>query len=573
MFVIGGMWLAAAAWTAWHTQASAHRGVTQLESLKETLSPSALLRGSGEASLRAARDEFTSAHSGVNSPWMLPIRYLPWVRRQLDSVEALTGSAIEVADAGLAAVADFRDALDDDREGGRARVELTARLERIASDAATRVRATTLGPVHLIGPLANARARFATEREELITRLEDLAVGADGLEEFLAGPTRYLVVAANNGEMRAGTGMWLSIGPMDVNDGRIELGELIPTARRALPPGAVTVDGDYQQIWGFTSPGTDWRNLQLSPDFAVSAEIAARMWQAQTGTPVDGVIALDPVALSSLLEATGPVTVEGTTYGPDNVVNELLVEQYRGIDPRVWEDFDQSTTLRRGRLSAVAHAIFDRIEEGGWETADLLEAFQKAVDGRHMLLWSSHSRQMAAWRAVEASGEMSPGSLALSLLNQGGTKLDQFLPVDARITRARVGAAAEVAVEVTVRNEAPEGLPPYVQGPTVVPGNPGVGVPEGVYAGIVSLHVPANASQLRIDGVDRPLVGGRDGPNFMIATRIRLSRGESTTLVFRFLVPLGTTITVQPSARTPEIHWVDGRREWWDHEPVEVESG
>jgi hypothetical protein len=567
------LWAVIAGWTLWNTQASANRGVRQLEELKESLSPAALLRGSGEASLRSARDSFAVANRGVDSPWLLPVRYLPWVRRQLNSVEALTGSAVEVADVGLDALAEFREALDDDRRGGTARVELSARLRDVAAAAADRVEATDLGPVNLIGPLASARSRFATEREELIARLRDVETGAAGVEQFLAGPTRYLVIAANNGEMRAGTGMWLSMGPLEVRDGTIELGDLVPTGRRALPPGAVQVEGDYQQLWGFTSPGVDWRNLQLSPDFPVSAEIAARMWLAQTGTPVDGVIVLDPIALRSLLRATGPVTVEGTTYGPDNVVNELLVEQYRGIDPRNWEQFDEDTAARRGRLSEVAHAIFDRLEAGAWDTAELIEALHEAVTGRHLLVWSSRDQQMAAWRAAGATGEMTPDSLALSLLNQGGTKLDQFLPVDAQISRRRVGAASEMTIKVTVRNDAPLGLPPYVQGPTLVPGRPGVGVPEGVYAGIVTLHVPASATQLRIEGVSQPLVGGRDGKNFMIATRIQLERGTSTEVVFRFLVPRGTTLRVEPSARIPEVHWVDGGREWWDHEPVEVRSG
>ena len=45
------------------------------------------------------------------------------------------------------------------------------------------------------------------------------------------------------------------------------------------------------------------------------------MWAQQTGTSVDGVVAIDPVALSYVLGATGPVTMpDGEVVTKDNVV-------------------------------------------------------------------------------------------------------------------------------------------------------------------------------------------------------------------------------------------------------------
>jgi len=49
----------------------------------------------------------------------------------------------------------------------------------------------------------------------------------------------------------------------------------------------------------------------------VQAELATQMWHAATGGTVDGVLALDVVALKDLLLATGPVRLaDGTTITP-----------------------------------------------------------------------------------------------------------------------------------------------------------------------------------------------------------------------------------------------------------------
>ena len=50
-------------------------------------------------------------------------------------------------------------------------------------------------------------------------------------------------------------------------------------------------------------------------------------------TSLDGVLALDPVAMSYLLEGTGPVDVGATTLTAANVVDELLNRPYLELEP------------------------------------------------------------------------------------------------------------------------------------------------------------------------------------------------------------------------------------------------
>ena len=70
-------------------------------------------------------------------------------------------------------------------------------------------------------------------------------------------------------------------------------------------------------------------DVNLTPDFPTAAALAREMYRQRSGRTVDGVLATDPVALSYLLGAVGPVKVPG---GKDltsrNAVLVLLSETY-----------------------------------------------------------------------------------------------------------------------------------------------------------------------------------------------------------------------------------------------------
>src|SRR5439155_10126956 len=96
---------------------------------------------------------------------------------------------------------------------------------------------------------------------------------ATALADLLRGPRHYLLLAANNAEMRAGSGTFLSAGSLDFTDGQIHLGEMTPTAE--LPPAdGVPITGDSNALWGWTQPTREWRNLGMSPRFDQTAALA-----------------------------------------------------------------------------------------------------------------------------------------------------------------------------------------------------------------------------------------------------------------------------------------------------------
>jgi hypothetical protein len=145
------------------------------------------------------------------------------------------------------------------------------------------------------------------------------------------------------------------------------------------------------------------------------------------------------------------------------------------------------------------------------------------------------------------------------VLNRGGNKLDWFTAVDGRITTAPAGDGTDVTVELTIRNQAPAGLPRYVAGPPS-----GQRWAPGTYVGVVALDVPAAATQVRISGARAP-VAGRDGRVQVVTSAVQLARGDEQVVSVQFHLPgRHGALGVEPSARVPGITWRYGAGTWQD---------
>ena len=110
-------------------------------------------------------------------------------------------------------------------------------------------------------------------------------------------------------------------------------------------------------------------------------------------------------------------------------------------------------------------------------------------------------------------------------------------------------------MRVTLRNDTPGGLPRYMAGPY-----PGTDLAEGEYLGILSLTVPAGATNPTMAGAELAIVG-EDGPARTLAGQVRIPRGGTQEVTIEFDLPTSwTSATVLPSARIPPATWtVDGK--------------
>jgi hypothetical protein len=570
--VLGGVvfvviWSVVAAFQLLQARSHAQRGLDELESAQQDLGPAELIRGKGLDRMKEAQGEFDQAASAGDSIFLKPFEIVPVVGRQVRSVDALTTSASRVVDTGVEAMEASTARLQEPVAAGPDRIRLVNELGAIAAKARGQLRGLDLGPSQaLLGPLRDARAKFARQLHKAQTSMADVDDASKGVAQMAQGPSKYLVLAANNGEMRAGSGMLLSAGVMNLGNGNFDLGPMTDTGLLKLPAGAVPLPkGDLADRWGWTDPSQEWRTLSMSPVFAPNAALAAQMWKARTGEAVDGVIAIDPVGLQALLEVSGPVVVDGKIITKDNVIREILLQQYLDYetpDPSNPNSGHAPTAQRRERSSDIARAIIDQLDAKGWDVATLVEDLQHAAQGRHVMAWSSKPEQPRGRVGAGVSGQLKPDSVLLALQNRAGNKLDQFLPVQARLEHRAVSGGSEVTVRVHVENQTPaEGLNDFVAGPY-----PYSSFVRGEYQGILSVNIPGVSREISLEGGTKQVVAGTDGPTRVVGTEMRLLQGEKKDYVLKFEVPTGYEhVTIEPSARYPAIIWSSGTEIWRDN--------
>jgi hypothetical protein len=503
------------------------------------------------ADLRAASEHFDKADSAVSSALMKPLEYVPFVGRQLRSVQALSAAAATVSGSSADAFEEVQIALEGPFPDSASRVVAVRSVGESLDGLDDAIASVELGPHEgLLGPLASARNRFSEDLSVLQGAIDEAAPAALGMATFLEGPSNYLFFAANNAEMRAGSGMLLQAGTLGVDQGNFTFGALEPTEDMVLSAPGTTMDPDVAANWAWVSPDRDFRNVNVTPRFDESARMALEMWGSSGRGNADGVMVADVYALRFLLQAIGPVEVPGVDGAPpmtvtaDDVVGQLLLEQYLTTDRDV----------RRDALGRVATAVLDALNTSAVEPMDLLRAIDKAVSGRNLLLWSSDPMQEDAFAAIGADGRLHGDEIAVALLNRNGTKLDQF--VESQVVVDPLGPPVDgrqgYRMTVSVTNAAPEGLPEYVAGP-----HPKSTQPEGTWEGVVAVTLPGPTETM---ATSAPLVVfGNDGPSRVLGVNLVVARGATASVELTFELPLdATTVRLMASARPHPTSWVLG---------------
>ncbi|MBK6857196.1 MAG: DUF4012 domain-containing protein [Microthrixaceae bacterium] len=546
-------WIGACAWMIRGAGQALEAGRDELDAARRGATPASLLDPATDERLARARSHFDDAAGRLGNPVLLPVRIVPVVGRHLRSAERVvdgTDQATAVAQDGIARLAELT------RQPVGMGTERLAALDELAElmvDTRQSMAAVDPGsPNALIDPLAEAVTELTDERDDTVATLDRAEDATRALRQILTGPEPYLLLGANNGEMRAGSGMFLSAAVIRFHDGSLQLGDVRPTQELVLASGSVPVSDDLRANWPWLDPGRDFRNLGLTADFPQSAEPAVSMWEkVPGGEPVAGVIVVDVDAIRAMLGVVGPVEVEGVTYSVDTVRGELLREQYgrfgSGRDER-----DQ----RRDALGTVARAVFERIEAGGWELDDMATAMTNAVQGRHLMVWSKASEHREAWAGVGADGHLTDRTVSVGLVNRGANKLDSQVETTLEIESERASDGRQmITMTYRIVNGAPTDGPAYVVGPNIE------GMVAGQYRGIAVVNVPVGSTDVSIEGV-RPTLSGMDGPTVVVGGEVVLASGESATVVVKARLPRGVdAVTLEPSARIPRTNLSLGGRE------------
>jgi hypothetical protein len=364
-----------------------------------------------------------------------------------------------------------------------------------------------------VTPVSDAVSRLretvgsAAETLAIVRHVTDLApamLGADG-------DRRYLLMFQNNAEVRSGGGIPGALALVSTGGGSFSLTE--QDSARAFPrlaEPALPLDPQTAGLYG-TITGRYMQDVTLTPEFPQAAPLAAEMWRLKHGDPVDGVISIDPVALSYLLEATGPITLAtGDVLRSEDAVDLLLHDVYlRYPDPDVQDAV----------FASVADSVFSAVSSGDVDPAALVSALGRAAEERRILIWSSRADEQATLDGTTFQGSLPDDNdestvFGVFLNDSTGAKMDYFLTLATTQAMAmcRDDGRPNYRTEVILGSTAPADAASL---PSVITGGGVYGVAPGDVKTRVAVYGPPGTVPLhvRIDGQDAPfqpeVVGGR----------------------------------------------------------------
>jgi hypothetical protein len=415
-------------------RAHADSAQTSLEETRRHLLAGDL--AAARASTEVARQQVADAARSADA---VPVRLagrVPVVGTAVDDLDLLIAAATDLADAS-AEVVDVYATISGSGDQGRlfadGRVDLAMvaqvrtsvstalGLTNRARESLTSVRASVPGT----GSMASARDTALAQVEPLGEQLAALSTVMERLPAALgeASPKNYLVVTLNPAELFAGGGAALAAAVVRFDDGEMSL-PVQGSVSTALFPGNPSVAWDHVSSEPFFTPrqpaGFAWSNLH--PDFTVTAREMQRAWVANGMKPVDGVIALDPVALSAALKVIGPVST--ADYGEitaGNLVRKLLIDAYA--------DFSADQGARHELNEALMASVLGRLTSGEG-ALDLGRALAATSAGGHFRVFFDDPALEGVVESAGLSGRLPAAGggdvVALYSQNQNASKVDIF---------------------------------------------------------------------------------------------------------------------------------------------------
>lgn len=348
------------------------------------------------------------------------------------------------------------------------------------------------------------------------------------------GPRNYVVMFQNNAELRSTGGIPGALALLHVDNGTIKMEQQassldFPHYAEPVLPLSPATRGLYGDI-----TGEYVQDVNLTPQFPVSAELVQEMWKRQFGTQVDGVISIDPVALSYLLKATGPVVLAtGDTLSAGNAVKLVLSDVYaRYTDPAQQDEF----------FASAAEKVFGAVADGKFDPKTMIRALARAGAEHRVYIWSAHQPEQKSLEQTTLAGTLPASSNAeqrfgIYLNDATGAKMDYYLHASVGLGQAtcRADRRPTYAVEVTLKSAAPADAATML--PAYVTGGGAFHVQVGKVRTNVAVYAPPGAIFLgaRSGGERMPLVPADSDGRQLSQFQIELAPGQSETMQLQFL--------------------------------------
>jgi hypothetical protein len=432
------------------------------------------------------------------------------------------------------------------------------------SDSATRLdeQAAAIRSAGFVAPLDNARTQLQNQTAEISSLLNNTALAARIGPAMMGadGPRTYLMAFQTNAEARGTGGLLGGFGILRFDNGKPSVDTLAANSEDFglyKATADVNLGPEFNELYGTSRPLTDVRNSNQSSHFPWAAQIWKSMWERETGSRVDGVIALDPITLSYILGAVGPATLaNGQVISQENVVEITLSEAYA--------KFPTDNEARKRYLQDIGLAVVKKMTTQIQSPGKLLDALGRAASERRIMVWSSFPEEQKVLEGTPLGHTLSEasGPFAQVVINNfGGNKMDYYLKRDIEyVADGCDGEMRNSTVTVRLTNTVADvdSLPKYVTGLPGLPSDLPINVPPGSMVSSVRVLATKGAELVNLTSNGERVVPNRESverghPSFEIF--VVIPPGESGELVFQLsepIVPGEATVQVQPLVDNPE---------------------
>lgn len=390
---------------------------------------------------------------------------------------------------------------------------------------------------------------FSNVRDEILASVEIAPLILSS-----SRPLKYLVAIQNSAEARGTGGILGAYAIVEFYKGSakvIKTGSNEPLYGTSLKKIPVDMPQEFLNLYG-NNPAII-QNSNLSPHFPYGAEIWLGLWKKEFGEDLDGVIAVDPTALSFVLRATGPITLSnGEQITSQNVVSETLEVAYKR--------FERNHIARKQHLVDIMDAVVAKLNSGGYSKVKMAQALRDGVIANRILVYSTNQKVQTKLSKVRFGGFMSlekNNEFRAVIQNIDAGKLDYYLDrsVNIESQSCERSRGTQIRVRVTNTLKTAEGLSAFVL-TRADKGEPESLVP-GSHRFKVFIYGPVGAEVVSVSRENRIAnLGGasteRKRPIYIVD--VDLAPGESEELLANFSGGTGKISFIdQPLVRATRV--------------------
>jgi hypothetical protein len=269
------------------------------------------------------------------------------------------------------------------------------------------------------------------------------------------GAKRYLISFQNSAEARGTGGILGAYALIELDKGNLKIlqtGSNASLAGMSLREIPVVMPAEFLKLYG-KNPAI-LQNSNLSPHFPYGAQVWLGLWKARYGQQLDGVIAVDPIALSYVLRATGEIRLKsGEKITSENVVEDTLKNAY--------ERYEKDNDARKQYLVDIMNATAEKLTKGEYSKIKMAKALRDGIKANRILIYSTNKDAQAKLATVKLGGELSLNAnneYRTVIQNIDASKLDYYLDRSVVVESKSCEKEKETQVRIRVTNTLKTGV-------------------------------------------------------------------------------------------------------------------